>query len=99
MKGEGGGAATPQGLNTIDMSNKTVNGPQTPEEFQRQSRSSCGSIFPAPARTTAKTDFDSSAESPESDADEAKFNFDYKPRDVKAYLDRLSSSRRRRKKS
>ena len=71
------------------MNNKPVNGPQTPEEFQRQLAEFMRHHFPGTGAATAKTDFDTSAESAESDADEAKFNFGLKPHDVKAYLDRF----------
>jgi len=43
--------------------------------------------FPSPTQTASE--FDKSAESVEADADAAAFQFDKKPRDVKAHLDRF----------
>jgi endopeptidase Clp ATP-binding regulatory subunit ClpX len=72
------------------MNSTPHNGPQTPEEFQRQLAEFMRRHFPGGAAATAKTDFDTSAESPEPEKDEAAaFNFGLKPRDVKAYLDRF----------
>src|SRR5260370_20502939 len=39
--------------------------------------------------TSPKTDLDSSAESNEAKPENPEFEFDYKPRDIKAYLDRF----------
>ena len=52
-------------------------------EFMRQHFPNAG------AAAESKTDFDASAESPEKPRRKAEFTFDYKPRDVKAYLDRF----------
>src|SRR5467141_1493570 len=67
----------------------TRGGPPTPEEFQRQLQDlmrqhlSGPSIF-ARAAAASQADQDASAKS-----DDNIFHFDYKPRDVKAYLDRF----------
>ncbi len=71
------------------MRNINTDGPQTPEEFQRQLAEFMRHHFPGAGAATAKTDYDTSAESPEQDADGAKFNFGLKPHDVKDYLDRF----------
>ncbi len=72
------------------MRHPYFNGPPTPEDFQRQLQElmrhqfsgSQGMAFAQPA--AADTAGTSSAEPPPSD-----FKFDFKPRDVKAYLDRF----------
>jgi ATP-dependent Clp protease ATP-binding subunit ClpX len=72
------------------MTNQPLNGPQTPEEFQRHMADFMRQHFPnAGAAAESKTDFDASAESPEKEAEKQEFKFDFKPRDVKAYLDRF----------
>ena len=71
------------------MSKVPYNGPQTPEEFQRQLAEFMKQHFPnAGAMPSAKTDFDSTAEGPDEEAAKKIFEFNLKPRDVKAYLDR-----------
>ncbi|MDB6111338.1 MAG: clpX, partial [Pedosphaera sp.] len=73
------------------MSNSHFNGPPTPEEFQRQLTDFMRQhLHGASGGATApKTEFDVSADSPEPEEDKSKFKFDYKPREVKAYLDRF----------
>jgi ATP-dependent Clp protease ATP-binding subunit ClpX len=72
------------------MPNSHFNGPPTPEEFQRQLTDFMRQhLHGAHPGATPKTEFDVSADSPESEEDKSKFKFDYKPRDVKAYLDRF----------
>ncbi len=72
------------------MSDTYSSGPPSPEEFQRRLsefmrqnlKGVGGRPFPFPE--TAET-----AEPPSSEPAEAGFKFDYKPKDVKAYLDRF----------
>jgi endopeptidase Clp ATP-binding regulatory subunit ClpX len=72
------------------MSNPRLSGPPNPEEFQRQLaefvRQHLRSTGTSPG---LKNEFDTSAESPEAEPDKKEFSFDFKPRDVKAYLDRF----------
>jgi endopeptidase Clp ATP-binding regulatory subunit ClpX len=72
------------------MSTTTVNGPPSPEEFQRQLQDLLRQQFagmpgPGSARADAVDDADDAP--PETRAD--GFQFDLKPREVKAYLDRF----------
>ena len=70
------------------MPNTNANGPQTPEEFQRQLTEFMRRHF-QPGSTTAKTaDADEPADEPEQPAD-AVLQFKSKPREVKAHLDRF----------
>ena len=72
------------------MSKAQFNGPQTPEEFQRQLAELMRQHFPNPgAAASTRSDFDTSAESPDAPASAEPFKFNLKPRDVKAYLDRF----------
>jgi endopeptidase Clp ATP-binding regulatory subunit ClpX len=71
------------------MRNTNSNGPQTPEEFQRQLAEFMKHHFPGSSAAAAKTDFDTSAESPDKEAGAGSFEFNLKPRDVKAHLDRF----------
>lgn len=65
------------------------NGPPSPEEFQRQLTEFMKQHFHSTGSGTAsKPDFDVSAGSDDAEASSSAFKFDYKPRDVKAYLDR-----------
>ncbi len=66
------------------------NGPPSPEEFQRQLTEFMRQHFhEASGGTASKPDFDVSAGSDGPEAAGSEFKFDYKPRDVKAYLDRF----------
>ncbi len=71
------------------MRSAPFNGPQTPEEFQRRLAEFMRQHLPGDGPETAKTDFSTSAESPEHVGVDAKFDFNLKPREVKAYLDRF----------
>ncbi|HEX4646107.1 MAG TPA: AAA family ATPase, partial [Verrucomicrobiae bacterium] len=72
------------------MPNTHLNGPPSPEEFQRQLADFMRQHFQNVGNAASpKTDFDSSAESTEAKPEKPEFEFDYKPRDVKAYLDRF----------
>jgi endopeptidase Clp ATP-binding regulatory subunit ClpX len=68
---------------------KTFNGPPTPEEFQRQMADFMRQHFQNAGVGSVKPEFESSASKPDKDADKAVFEFNYKPRDVKEYLDRF----------
>ena len=72
------------------MSEMIRNGPPTPEEFQRQLADFMRQHFHNPLSSSApKPEFDTSVEPPEGEATKAAFEFDYKPRDIKTYLDRF----------
>src|SRR3954454_22696408 len=70
------------------MRTKVVNGPPTPEEFQRQLQDLMRQHFQSgpPGFAKAAPTFESEEPTGSSPDD---FHFDYKPRDVKAYLDRF----------
>jgi ATP-dependent Clp protease ATP-binding subunit ClpX len=73
------------------MGKAPFNGPPTPEEFQRQLTEFMRQQFHqagTPAPTKAETDISGDA-GKEHEPEEDEFEFDYKPRDVKAYLDRF----------
>ena len=72
------------------MNSSPVNGPQSPEEFQRQLQEFMrqhfqGGSAPGFAQMEPSGERDDPAEA----ASDFQFKFDYKPRDVKAYLDRF----------
>jgi ATP-dependent Clp protease ATP-binding subunit ClpX len=72
------------------MTRTAFNGPPTPEEFQRQLAEFMRQhMQSAPPGAAQKPEFDVAADSPEGEAKKPEFKFDYKPRDVKAYLDRF----------
>src|SRR6267378_8139418 len=74
------------------MQKKTFNGPPSPEEFQRRLQDFMRQHFPG-GTVTGFTPRPETADAPENresePAEERDFRFDYKPRDVKAYLDRF----------
>lgn len=62
----------------------------TPEEFQRRLNDLMRHLqTPSPTTGDAQSSFDPSAESTTTDSGESAFDFDRKPRDVKAHLDRF----------
>src|SRR6184192_573110 len=67
---------------------KTRSGPPTPEEFQRQLQELMRQHFQSGPTIFAKAAQNSESQESASSSD-APFQFDYKPRDVKAYLDRF----------
>ena len=74
------------------MSKNAVNGPISPEEFQRQIQEFMRQNFPGgPGSHFSRPDAAKAPEppEPESNAAEGDFQFDLKPREVKAYLDRF----------
>jgi len=72
------------------MSKGYFDGPLTPEEFQRQLSELMRQHFDAPGDPPrGNADADRTAGTGEKDAVGGDFKFDYKPRDVKAYLDRF----------
>src|SRR5690349_4241588 len=72
------------------MKNPKLSGPPSPEEFQRQVAEFMRQHFQVPSSSPGtRSEFDTSAESPDKGDDKGGFKFDYKPRDVKAYLDRF----------
>jgi endopeptidase Clp ATP-binding regulatory subunit ClpX len=70
------------------MRTKVVNGPPTPEEFQRQLQDLMRQHFQSGPGGFAKAASTPEAEEPPTPSPD-DFHFDYKPRDVKAYLDRF----------
>lgn len=78
------------GRKPVTMSSNGYNGPPTPEEFQRQMADFVRQHLQGGRLGSAhKPDFDGSASKPGNDSGHAPFQFDYKPRDIKAYLDRF----------
>jgi endopeptidase Clp ATP-binding regulatory subunit ClpX len=72
------------------MQKRTYCGPPSPEEFQRQLQAFMRQHFPAgTAPTFAGRDASDAPAAAESDAPKPDFEFHYKPREVKAYLDRF----------
>ena len=69
------------------MSKAPFNGPPSPEEFQRHLTDFMRQHMQNPA--APKSDFDSSGGESERKTHAEDFKFDYKPRDVKEYLDRF----------
>src|SRR5712671_5905661 len=66
------------------------NGPPSPEEFQRQLQAFMRQHFPAgTAPNFAGPDITHAPEKADPDAQPPDFEFNYKPRDVKVYLDRF----------
>jgi ATP-dependent Clp protease ATP-binding subunit ClpX len=79
------------GARSPDMNRTPINGPPSPEEFQRQLQEFMRQHFPA-APATRPTPQPAGSEPPAEPPHEAgprTFEFDSKPRDVKAYLDRF----------
>src|SRR6185503_2357025 len=72
------------------MRRSITNGPPTPEEFQRRLSEFMRQHFPGgPGVVFPRADATTGVDETESGKDENRFKFDYKPRDVKAYLDRF----------
>src|SRR5256885_7401871 len=70
------------------MRTKVVNGPPTPEEFQRQLQDLMRQHFQSGPGVFAKAASAQEGEEPPTPSPD-DFHFDYKPRDVKDYLDRF----------
>jgi ATP-dependent Clp protease ATP-binding subunit ClpX len=72
------------------MTHSHRNGPTPPEEFQRQLSEFMRQHFHGVGSSPLpKSDFDVTSEATESKPDGEEFTFDYKPRDIKDYLDRF----------
>src|SRR5258706_3268023 len=72
------------------MSKRVFNGPPAPEEFQRQLQEFMKRHFQGfQAAPFSNTETGDKVESPDNESKERDFAFEYKPRDVKAYLDRF----------
>src|SRR3984957_6857010 len=72
------------------MTKPSLSGPPSPEEFQRQLTELMRQHFKQGGPgAAAKTDFHATAGDEDEEGDKKDFNFDYKPKDVKAYLDRF----------
>jgi len=65
------------------------NGPPSPEEFQRQLSEFVRQHFQQARPTTAQTESSSAPSAPEPKSKTEQFEFNYKPREVKAHLDRF----------
>jgi ATP-dependent Clp protease ATP-binding subunit ClpX len=73
-----------------ELENMVRGGPPSPEEFQRQLAELMRQHFrQGNAGAAEKTDFDATAGDEDKDSEKKDFKFDYKPKDVKAYLDRF----------
>jgi ATP-dependent Clp protease ATP-binding subunit ClpX len=70
------------------MANTILNGPPSPEDFQRQISDFMRQHFQM-GGAKPQTETEGASEGPENKARGAEFQFDYKPREVKAYLDRF----------
>jgi ATP-dependent Clp protease ATP-binding subunit ClpX len=71
------------------VNHQNINGPVTPDEFQRQMAEFMRQHFQNPGATpTTKPDFEVAEEKPAKTAGKSDFDFNYKPRDIKDYLDR-----------
>jgi endopeptidase Clp ATP-binding regulatory subunit ClpX len=69
---------------------KPLNGPVTPEEFQRQMAEFMRQhLQSANPNAASQPGSDVTAEKPDAADPDADFKFDYKPRDIKDYLDRF----------
>lgn len=74
----------------IYMTHPHTNGPTPPEEFQRQLSEFMRQHFHGVGSSPLpKSDVDVTSDATESKPDGEEFKFDYKPRDIKAYLDRF----------
>src|SRR5690348_11073627 len=71
------------------MHNSTINGPPSPEEFQRQLSEFVRQHFQTARGPTPAQETSGASESKESQSRPEHFAFDYKPRDIKAHLDRF----------
>jgi ATP-dependent Clp protease ATP-binding subunit ClpX len=72
------------------MSKPIFSGPPSPEEFQRQLQEFMRRHMQGtPPGAAPQSDFDPTADASEADAEKLNFDFKYKPRDVRAYLDRF----------
>src|SRR5947208_14919798 len=71
------------------MQKQVVSGPPSPEEFQRQLSEFMRQHFTSTPPACAQSETSGEGEGPAARRAEDVFKFDYKPRDVKAYLDRF----------
>ena len=71
------------------MHNSNLNGPPSPEEFQRQLSDFLRQHFQNNRTASPQPEATGTPEQGESPAKAKEFDFKYKPRDVKAYLDRF----------
>ncbi len=77
-------------VEALFMTKREFNGPPTPEEFQRQMAEFMRQhLQNAGVGAAAKSDFDVSAEKEDKAGAAGAFRFDYKPREIKDYLDRF----------
>src|SRR2546422_1149874 len=71
------------------MSRPIFSGPPSPEEFQRQLSEFVRQHFQSARGPAAETESPAAPETPEGKGKAAPFEFKYKPREVKAHLDRF----------
>ena len=71
------------------MQKQVVSGPPSPEEFQRQLSEFMRQHFTSTPPAFAQSETSGEGEGPAARRAEDVFKFDYKPRDVNAYLDRF----------
>ena len=71
------------------MSRPIFSGPPSPEEFQRQLSEFVRQHFQSARGPAAETESPAAPETPEGKGKAAPFEFNYKPREVKAHLDRF----------
>src|SRR6266542_4357964 len=76
-------------LSNLSMSKTIFSGPPSPEEFQRQLSDFLRQHFQNNRAGSPQPDATGTAEQDEKPAKAEEFDFKYKPRDVKAYLDRF----------
>src|SRR3989475_8463438 len=77
-------------MDKMIMQKQIYSGPPSPEEFQRQLQAFMRQHFPAgTAPNFAGPDTSHAPDKADPDARQPDFEFNYKPRDVKAYLDRF----------
>jgi len=71
------------------MNKRILSGPPSPEEFQRQLSDFLRQHFQNNRAASPQPEATGTGEQSESPAKPEEFDFKYKPRDVKAYLDRF----------
>src|SRR3954469_15811054 len=72
------------------MTKVNSNGPTPPEKFQRQFWEFMRQhLHTVGTPAVPRTEFEGATETPKTEDKESEFEFDYKPRDIKDYLDRF----------
>src|SRR6059058_6060602 len=73
----------------MKFNRKFVSGPPSPEEFQRQLSEFVRQHFQQARQSAAQPETPEAPQTPDPKSKSDQFEFNYKPRDVKAYLDRF----------